>query len=282
LQHAVVQHDVLRLARLSGVHLQGVLQHAQGERCDRDRGPRYAEGRVAAVLEGPQAVRGDHQHGRQDPDEAQIGRRVAVEGLAGAGLGADRDQLGVAFAGHHEQGAERRDQQEPLAQRYGHRDTTGDGAQQEAAGHHGQVDHRQVLQHRGVEDAEGDGQPRSDQVAQRQAAQSQDERHHRGHRDAELPGRDGAEPLLRVEAVLLDVPDVIEQVDRGADQAEGDEGERHPAQHVGAEQPAGGQRRQDDEEVLHPLAWAERSDGGGQPAHRALEGLGHRLRGYPS
>ena len=119
------------------------------------------------------------------------------------------------------------------------------------------------------------------QVPEGQAADAQDDRHHRGHRHAQLAGRDGPEPLPGVEAVLLDVPDVVQQVDRGADQAEGDEGERHAAQHLGPEQPSGGQRSQDDEEVLHPLAWAERSDRGGQPAHRALEGLRHRLRGYP-
>src|SRR6187200_390208 len=56
LQHTIIQYDLLWLARSAGVDLERVLQESQGERCDRDRGPRDAECAVATVLEGPEAV----------------------------------------------------------------------------------------------------------------------------------------------------------------------------------------------------------------------------------
>ena len=80
-----------------------------------------------------------------------------------------------------------------------------------------------------------------------------------------------------MQPVLLDVADVVEQVDRGADQAEGDERQRD-AEHSWREKPAGGQRRRDDEEVLHPLAGSHRADRGRHPApaNGNLRGLGHQ------
>ena len=55
--------------------------------------------------------------------------------------------------------------------------------------------------------------------------------------------------------VLLHVAYIVDEVDGGAHQAERDEGQR-PPDHGWLEEPASGQRRGEDEEVLDPLAVA--------------------------
>ena len=62
------------------------------------------------------------------------------------GVAAERLHLRIPLAGNHEERTKGRYQQEPLAQRNVGRDATGDRPEQEGTGHHGQVDHRQVLE----------------------------------------------------------------------------------------------------------------------------------------
>src|SRR5262249_4937175 len=87
-----------------------------------------------------------------------------------------------------------------------------------------------------------------------------------GKRPEETGRGDRAKALLRVRAVALGVHDVVDQVDPAGEEAEDHEGEhgaRHERRLVKA--PREDQPRED-EEVLGPLARAERRD----------EGAGHR------
>src|SRR5271166_413873 len=107
LQHPVTQRDLLRLPGQPAVDVHRVAQDRDGERNHRHRKPAR---RAVVTLEGPQPVAHHHRGGRQRPDEAQIGARVAFQRLADRRAGAlGQLQLGVALAGRHEQRPERHD-----------------------------------------------------------------------------------------------------------------------------------------------------------------------------
>ena len=81
-----------------------------------------------------------------------------------------------------------------------------------------------------------------------------------------------------MQPVLFDVADVVDQIDRGADQAERDEGQRGPCEDRWLEQLAGGQWRGEHEDVLDPLTGSHGADRGGQSAaaNGNLGGFGHQ------
>ena len=149
LEDPVAEDDVLGLGGGAGIHVDGVAEQPHEERRDRDRVPRDAG--VGRLLEGPQAVGDDRGAGRGAPDEPQVGVGVADQAAPGAGLAAERVQLGVALAGHDEQRAEAGHQQEPLREREVGRDAAGHRPHQEPGRHDRDVEHRLVLEPDGVE-----------------------------------------------------------------------------------------------------------------------------------
>jgi hypothetical protein len=79
-------------------------------------------------------------------------------------------------------------------------------------------------------------------------------------------------------AVLLYVAYIVDEVDGSAYQAERDKGQGGTLDHGWLEELASGQRRGEDEEVLHPLPGAHSAYGGGHlaVAHSNLCGLRHQ------
>ena len=103
---------------------------------------------------------------------------------------------------------------------------------------------------------------------------------HDGHAvrdvDRQNSGRDGPEALGGVSAVGLDVHRVVDEVDARRRHAEHDERERDGQQHVAFGDRPGRERRRQHQDVLDPLAWADRlDDAGGQ----GLRGSADRTAG---
>ncbi len=90
--------------------------------------------------------------------------------------------------------------------------------------------------------------------------------------------------LAWVDPVAFQVAQVVEHVGGPRSQAEGDEGDRHRGQPIGAAQHAGAQRRGDDQQVLGPLLGTQRPQQADDQrrlllAHRSERGclFAHRL-----
>ena len=111
---------------------------------------------------------------------------------------------------------------------------------------------------------------RGGEEAERQPRRTGDDREDDRRLRLELARGDGPEPLARVQPVLLDVADVVDEVDRRAHQAERDEGEGRGEQDVALEEPARGEGCGEDEDVLDPLARAHGPDRRREPGPPGL------------
>ena len=92
------------------------------------------------------------------------------------------------------------------------------------------------------------------------------------------PAAMGRNRLRGMQPVLFDVANVVDQIDRGADQAERDEGQRGPFENCWLEQLAGGEWRGEHEDVLDPLTGSHGSNRGRHSAavNGNLRGFGHQ------
>ena len=149
LRTAVAQHDLLR--RAGPARSTSVRSAASRRRTGAtDSGAPGQLARPVADLEGPQAVRGEGDGGRDAPHEAQVARassRARMAAVSAAPL-AEGHQLGVALAGDDEQRAERRDDEEPARERQAGRGAARDGPQQEPDGDDGRSTTRWCLRPR--------------------------------------------------------------------------------------------------------------------------------------
>ncbi len=76
----------------------------------------------------------------------------------------------------------------------------------------------------------------------------------------DLAGRERALALGRVAPIRLDILDVVQEIDRGGDQAEGDEGDQAEPKRVRIEGVVVEQDGDEDEAVLEPMVRPHRSD----------------------
>ena len=243
----------------------------------------------------PRQVRRDHQGAHRDLAQPQ--RRGPVEAhdrpVLG-GLGAEAGQLRVALGDGHADRAQAAHQQEPARRWHVRGRGPAEHAQQETGRDEEHLDHRDVLEHPGVEErqeqvgahARGE-QRRGDQHAAGQADRGADHTQHDRMPLGQVAGRHRPVPLARVAAVALGVGHVVDEVHRDRGEAEGGRGREGIDRPVGPPERRGGQRRGENQQVLRPLARPRGAQhrhrparAAGMPGPRGHLGGGARLGGH--
>jgi hypothetical protein len=152
---------------------------------------------------------------------------------------------------------------------------------QEARGYEHDLDHRDVLEHEGVEERQGQvaghrrGQQRlGDQQAERQADGGAPRAEHDRVLLRQGAGGHRAVALAGVQAVPFRVHHVVDEVHRGRGEAEGGRGGQGVEQAVATAERRAGQRGGEHEQVLGPLP------GPGGAHHRDHPAQAPGVRGY--
>jgi hypothetical protein len=197
-------------------------------------------------------------------------------------------QLGMAFTGGDEERRRGDDEHEPARQGDGRGRSAGQRAQHKAAGHHDDVHHRDVAPQHCVADRQGEvadanqAELQPDREAECEADDQPNDTERERLAARQLAGRDGPEALAGMAPVLGGVTDIVERVDAGGEQTEGDEGQRDPDRHALAAEGPGGARGRDHQRVLDPLSRAcgdeDRVQAAARAARPAAHGFGRRRR----
>ena len=189
--------------------------------------------------------------------------------------GAGPLELGVALTGRDEHGAEDDDEHEPVRELDGRGHPARDRAQHEATGDREDVGDDHSAPDRRVGEREREV-GRADEHERGAVERAGDEAggHERrteaqGRMGTQLARGDGAQALAWVAPVLGGIADVVDGVEAGSEQGEGDEREGDTPGHVVVDQGPGSGGGGDDEGVLHPLA---RAHGHQRGAHYAAPG----------
>ena len=180
-----------------------------------------------------------------------------------------REHLVPALAEGQEQRQQDGADQKPPGDRHVDDQRAGHRAQHEAAGHHQDVHDDHVLEPRRVRHQQhhvgdrGGREARREPHAERELHHDQHGGHGHRHARGEAAGGDGAVALLGMQAILVAVGHVVEQVDGAGEPAEDREGaERGP--HRRREQALREDQTAEDEQVLDPLLRPQRGEDGAQ------------------
>ncbi len=149
--------------------------------------------------------------------------------------------------------------------------------------HH--VDDHHVLEAERVGDVEhvvgrrADQEPGAERPAHGNAARQQDHEESAGGRGRDAPGRNRAEPLLRMDPILIDVDEIVQHVDRRGEQAECEEPLKRGQELGQLSESMAEHHPREEHGVLRPLADAHLLD---QVAKRHAFLISATLRANPS
>ncbi|HYX61629.1 MAG TPA: hypothetical protein VE888_21760 [Streptosporangiaceae bacterium] len=194
-------------------------------------------------------------------------------------LGAEVGQLGVALGQDHAERAQAAHRQEPAGRRHVRGGSATQHAEQEAGRHEQQLEHRDLLQLPRV--AEGQAQVGGhrrgeqrlrDEQARGQPGQGTERAEHDRVPLGQLAGGHRPVPLARMQAVMLGVGHVVDEVHRDRGEAEGRRGHQGVEQPVAPAERRAGQRRGENQQVFRPLPRPR----GAQHGHRPAGAAGRR------
>ena len=260
---------------------------------DQGHGERHGAGQVPGPGPGvfpgrPRQVRRDHQGAHDDLAVPQGHRPVpAHHRPVPDGLGTEVGQLGVALGDGHAERTQAAHQQEPARRPHVRGGGPAEHAEQETGRHEEDFDHRDVLEHPGVEERQGQvaaharGEQRlGDHQAAGQAGRGRDDTQHDRVPLGQVAGGHRPVPLTRVAPVTLGVGHVVDEIHRDRGAAEGGRGHEGVDQPVPPAEPDAGQRRREDQQVLRPLPRTGGAQHGQRPAGAAgMPGAGGHLGG---
>jgi hypothetical protein len=175
-------------------------------------------------------------------------------------LGAEVGQLGVALGQDHAERAQAAHRQEPAGRRHVGGGGAAQDAEQEAGRHEQQLEHGDLLELPRVTEgqAQVDGHRRGEQRLRDEQARGQSgQGAERAEQDrvplGQFAGGHRPVPLTRMQAVMLGVGHVVDEVHRDRGEAEGCRGHQGVEQPVAPAERRAGQRRGENQEVFRPL-----------------------------
>jgi hypothetical protein len=175
-------------------------------------------------------------------------------------LGAEVGQLGVALGQDHAERAQAAHRQEPAGRRHVRGGGAAQHAEQEAGRHEQQLEHRDVLELPRVAEGQaqvgghrGGEQRLCDEQARGQPGQGAERAEHDRVPLGQFAGGHRPVPLARMQAVMLGVGHVVDEVHRDRGEAEGRRGSQGVEQPVAPAERGSGQRRGENQQVLRPL-----------------------------
>jgi len=194
-------------------------------------------------------------------------------------LGAEVGQLGVALGQDHAERAQAAHRQEPAGRRHVRGGGATQHAEQEAGRHDQQLEHRDVLELPRVTEGQAQvgghrrGEQRlRDERARGQSGQGAERAEHDRVPPGQLAGGHRTVPLARMQAVMLGVGHVVDEVHRDRGEAEGRRGYQGVEQPLAPAERRAGQWRGEDQQVLRPLP----GPGGAQHRHHPAGAAGRR------
>ena len=170
------------------------------------------------------------------------------------------------MARRQEQGEQEGQDQEPLGDGDVDGEPPGEGPEHEAEGQGQNVHDHHVLEAEGVAEVQAEigrgakSEPSVQPEGERQGADHEGDRSEGGGADRQFAGGEGAQFLLRMEPILLDVRDIVPQIHRAGEAAEGHEGEEGAQEGLGLEQVLREEERCEDEKILRPLVRPQRAE----------------------
>jgi hypothetical protein len=194
-------------------------------------------------------------------------------------LGAEVGQLGVALGQDHAERAQAAHRQEPAGRRHVRGGGAAQHAEQEAGRHEQQLEHGDLLELPRVTEGQAQvgghrpGEQRlHDEQARGQPRQGAEHAEHDRVSLGQFAGGHRPVPLTRMQAVMLGVGHVVDEVHRDRGEAEGRRGHQGVEQPVAPAERRSCQRRGENQQVLRPLP----GPGGAQHRHHPADAAGRR------
>jgi hypothetical protein len=174
-------------------------------------------------------------------------------------LGAEVGQLGVALGQDHAERAQAAHGQEPAGRRHVRSGGAAQHAEQEAGRHEQHLEHRDMLELPRVTEGQDQvgGHRRGERLRDEQAPGQPGQGAERAEHDrvplGQVAGGHRPVPLAWMQAVMLGVGHVVDEVHRDRGEAEGRRGGQGVEQPVASAERRAGQRRGENQQVLRPL-----------------------------